>query len=154
MNDGDEIRELVRQRIQALGLEKKALSRELGRNHAYIHQYLNKRSPVFIGEQERPLLAMRLGIPEDALKPPPRGSAGPKPRAPARPKALRSGDADAVLIEGLIAAMLQINRTLKLNWPPERMARVIAVGYQAGMEKDEPNPSDIIDKLVQAFTTH
>jgi hypothetical protein len=153
MSDGDDIRDLVQQRMDELGLTMKGLSRALNRNEAYMHQYLKKRSPVFIHEKNRPRLAELLGLPEDALRPPP-GPVAPRPRAAPRPKTPLVGDAQQTLIEGLIAAMLQINRTLKLNWSPQRMARVITLGYQAGMEKEEPNPADIIDKLVQAFTSH
>lgn len=153
MGDGGEkSRALVRDRIAALGLEMKKLSRELGRNDAYIFQYLNKGSPVYIGEQERPILAARLGISEDDLRPPPKTVMAPTPRTPFRFAGVRKPPVDQALIEGLIARMLDINRTLKLNWPPERMARAITLGYEAGIEKDDANPNEIIDKLVNALT--
>jgi len=143
-------RELVRERIKDLGLEMKSLSREIGRNPAYIHQYLNKRSPLYIGEQERPILAAKLGISEDLLKPPPKTDMQPKPRFSGF-KGVRKPITDQALIEGLISRMLHINQSLKLNWSPERMARAITLGYEAGVEENEANPVEIIDKLVAAL---
>lgn len=150
-SDGEKARELVRERIATLGLEMKKLSRAIGRNDAYIYQYLNKRSPLFIGEQERPILARLLDVSEEDLKPPPKTDLRPTPR-PFRLTGVRKPTVDQVLIEGLIARMLDINRTFKLNWSPERMARAITLGYEAGVEKDEPNPEEIISKLVSALT--
>lgn len=51
------------------------LSRLLGRNDAYLHQYLHRGSPRTLPERERTILADFLGLPHEALGGPP-GAAG------------------------------------------------------------------------------
>jgi hypothetical protein len=47
-------------------------SRVLGRNHAYIQQYITRGTPRWLGEQDRHILARAYGLDEDRLRPPPR----------------------------------------------------------------------------------
>lgn len=47
-----------------------SLSRALGRNAAYLHQYLHRQSPRRLPEAERYHLAAWLGVPEQSLQPP------------------------------------------------------------------------------------
>ena len=62
--------------LQRLCLERgedfASLSRLLGRNAAYVHQYLNRGSPKRLAERDRRLLAEYFGIDEVVLGAPPR----------------------------------------------------------------------------------
>lgn len=66
-------RERIRQKIQDLGLSMGDLSRNvLGRNHAYLQQYLERGVPAKLPEDMRALLAPALGIDEEELREHPR----------------------------------------------------------------------------------
>lgn len=66
-------REIIRQKIQERGLSMGDLSRNvLGRNHAYLQQYLERGVPVKLPEDMRALLAPALGIDEEELREHPR----------------------------------------------------------------------------------
>lgn len=66
-------RERIRQKIQERGLSMGDLSRNvLGRNHAYLQQYLERGVPAKLPEDMRALLAPALGIDEEELREHPR----------------------------------------------------------------------------------
>ena len=54
-------------RISLLGLDLKTVSIQIGRNHAYLQQYINRGIPRELGEKVRPLLADALGVSEVEL---------------------------------------------------------------------------------------
>lgn len=58
----DRIRELISRRIAELGLSMAAISRECGRNDAYIQQYLTRKSPRFLPEDVRATLVTILKV--------------------------------------------------------------------------------------------
>lgn len=65
--DEDRVRELVRRRIASRDLNMSELSKAVGKNHAYIQQYLNKGSPKRLPEDVRVKLAPLLDLTEDDL---------------------------------------------------------------------------------------
>ena len=66
-------REIIRQKIQEQGLSMGDLSKNvLGRNHAYLQQYLERGVPAKLPEDMRTLLAPALGIDEEELREHPR----------------------------------------------------------------------------------
>ncbi len=71
MTQLDEIRELVQRRIEELGLDYATVSRGIGKNHAYIQQFLKRNNPAKLPEDVRHLLADILGVDEASLKPGP-----------------------------------------------------------------------------------
>ncbi len=72
--DVDAPRALITRKAQELGITMKQISRMIGKNEAYMHQYLHGRSgqksPRFLPEDVRPIVASMLGLSEDALRPP------------------------------------------------------------------------------------
>lgn len=65
----DPVRALVRRRIEALGLNYKAASLALGRNAAFVYQFVFKGVPRDLKEQDRIRLAELLGVSEYDLRP-------------------------------------------------------------------------------------
>jgi phage repressor protein C with HTH and peptisase S24 domain len=68
MND-DQIRALVRKRIEEKGFNLSELSKRLGRNHAYIQQYLERGTPRVLPENIRDQMEAILGFDAGTLKP-------------------------------------------------------------------------------------
>lgn len=67
------VRELIRQKIQERGLSMGDLSKNvLGRNHAYLQQYLERGVPAKLPEDMRAALAPALGVDEEELREHPR----------------------------------------------------------------------------------
>jgi hypothetical protein len=73
---GDPVRETLAALIAAAGEDYKSLSRLIGRNAAYIHQFLFRGTPRRLGERERALLADYFGVDEARLGGPARGAGG------------------------------------------------------------------------------
>lgn len=65
--DLDPVRELILKRVQQQGTTLAAVSRAVGRNHAYLHQFINRRTPRRLPEEVRHLLAECLGVDEQSL---------------------------------------------------------------------------------------
>lgn len=63
----DRARELVRSKIEELGLDMAQVSRAIRRNHAYIQQYLKSGTPRELPEVTRYALAQILGVEESDL---------------------------------------------------------------------------------------
>jgi len=76
----DPVRELVVGRLAEIGETLKSASEKLGRNHAYLQQFVQRGTPARLPEDVRRELAALLGVAEDAL----RGEAPPR-RREARP---------------------------------------------------------------------
>ncbi len=62
------VRELIRAIIEEKHLSMGALSRAMGKNHAYLQQYLERGVPRHLPEDARVLLAQSLGLDESALR--------------------------------------------------------------------------------------
>lgn len=73
MNEIDQ-RQALEQLIRSHGSDYSALSRLLGRNPAYIHQFITRGSPRKLAEQDRKVLAEFFGVDEEVLGGPPRRS--------------------------------------------------------------------------------
>jgi hypothetical protein len=80
------VRKLVLDRAAELGLNLAHLSRSVGRNHAYFHQYIRQGLPKRLDEDTRSRLALLLDIDEQQLR---EGSAR---AAPVALRASRSAD--------------------------------------------------------------
>lgn len=65
----DAVRKLILEKIDERGLTLKAVSEAIGRNHAYLQQFINRNVHQDLPEKVRPLLAAQLGVDEDDLKP-------------------------------------------------------------------------------------
>jgi len=72
----DSVRELVVGRLAEIGETLKSASEKLGRNHAYLQQFVQRGTPARLPEDVRRDLAALLGIAENAL----RGEASPRRR--------------------------------------------------------------------------
>jgi len=63
-----DIRDYLRQRLAELGLSMKEASERIGRNHAYLQQFLERGVPAALPEEVRERLAELLGIAPDQLR--------------------------------------------------------------------------------------
>lgn len=72
---GDEVRRRLDELIRARGTDYLAVSRLLGRNPAYIQQFIKRGVPRALGERDRRLLAQYFGVSEEELGGPPGGPA-------------------------------------------------------------------------------
>jgi hypothetical protein len=72
MADPAEAREYLDQALRAEGLELKAVSLAIGRNHAYLQQYIRTGKPRYLPEGVREALVRVVpNLDGDRLKPPP-----------------------------------------------------------------------------------
>ena len=93
------VRELIRAKIDEQGLSMSDLSKHvLGRNHAYLQQFLERGVPVKLPEDMRALLAPALGVEESDLREHPR--AVPKPLKAAAPRVTPSSPHDRLRVLG------------------------------------------------------
>ena len=74
----DDARRALDELIQQRGVNYSSVSRLLGRNAAYIQQYIRRGSPRQLDEQDRSVLARFFGVDEKILGAPARRS-GPDP---------------------------------------------------------------------------
>lgn len=81
-------RQLVLDRVQELGLTLNGVSREIGRNAAYLHQFVHRKTPRFLPRETREALALVLGVREEELRFPDE-PAPPPALAAARPAMVR-----------------------------------------------------------------
>jgi SOS-response transcriptional repressor LexA len=65
----DRIRDFVDRRLRELDLDYKQVSLEIGRNHAYLQQYIKRGVPRYLPETVRPALARLLRCEEERLRP-------------------------------------------------------------------------------------
>lgn len=61
-------RDVIRARLEELGLSMKEASEAIGKNHAYLQQFLERGVPGQLPEEPRERLAALLGIPQNALR--------------------------------------------------------------------------------------
>jgi SOS-response transcriptional repressor LexA len=90
MDTSPDPRQVVRTRLSELRLNMSAVSKMLGKNHAYLHQYLDRGIPAQLPELVRERLAEILQVPEAIL----RGGGGKafSPRPPGAPRFPISSD--------------------------------------------------------------
>ena len=94
------VRELIRSKIDERGLSMKELSvHVLGRNHAYLQQFLERGVPAKLPEDMRALLAPALGVDESDLRDHPR--AVPKTLRPAATAAAPALNNDRLNVLGM-----------------------------------------------------
>lgn len=96
----DDVRRTLEALIAARGLSFAGVSQLLGKNPAYVQQFLRRGSPKKLDERDRRLLAQffgvseqQLGAPDDAAPPPPRRIPGPQPQTSQRQAPQRSSSA-------------------------------------------------------------
>lgn len=66
----DDVRKLILARVAELQTDLKAASLAMGRNHAYLQQFISRGVPVELKERDRKKLAAFLGVKEWALRAP------------------------------------------------------------------------------------
>lgn len=66
----DPVRVMLLERIRERGVTIADLSRALQRNEAYMHQFIWRASPQWLGEADRAVICQMLEIPETLLRPP------------------------------------------------------------------------------------
>lgn len=64
----DAVRTLILERSKTLDKDLSKLSRAIGRNHAYLQQFIKRGVPVDLPEKVRPALAEELGVDESQLR--------------------------------------------------------------------------------------
>jgi phage repressor protein C with HTH and peptisase S24 domain/lambda repressor-like predicted transcriptional regulator len=67
-HSSDSVRELIRSRLIEAGLSMAEVSKRMGRNHAYLQQFLEREAPKHLPEEVRGRLATILGISELTLR--------------------------------------------------------------------------------------
>jgi phage repressor protein C with HTH and peptisase S24 domain len=73
----DVVRKLILEKLAEKGLTMSEASLKIGKNHAYLQQFLKRGHPLELGEKSRLPLAELLGVPEDQLR-------GPSSKLPKR----------------------------------------------------------------------
>lgn len=71
------VRKLILEKLEELGLTMSEASLKIGKNHAYLQQFLKRGYPLELPEKSRLPLADLLGVPEDQLR-------GPSSKLPKR----------------------------------------------------------------------
>lgn len=94
----DELRQHIAKLLTEKGIELKAASKRIGRNDAYLHQYLSYGKPRVLAERDRHRLATLLGVDEATLRDA-KAPLSPKPETPAEIVGPDSPD-KVYLIEG------------------------------------------------------
>jgi phage repressor protein C with HTH and peptisase S24 domain len=102
--DLDPTRLRVMNLIQERGTDLKNASLAIGRNAAYLHQYITRGIPKVLPEDAREALAALLGVPDSEIRPPPEPGARLPPAetpemAPPRRRARASLDGFAAIPE-------------------------------------------------------
>ena len=116
--------------IRERGTDCASLSRLLGRNLAYIQQYLQRGTPRRLGERERGVLARYFGVDEAVLGGPAGGTALPSDMTFVRRIAIgASAGAGGLAEEGLAVPFAFDRRWLKrLSAQPDRLAIIQVEG--------------------------
>jgi phage repressor protein C with HTH and peptisase S24 domain len=110
----DSVRELVVGRLAEIGETLKSASMKLGRNHAYLQQFVQRGTPARLPEDVRRDLAALLGVAEDAL----RGEARPRRREAARSEARSAGSGEPPRTEPLPPRNAAVGTAVRLGRIP------------------------------------
>ncbi|PRX10271.1 UNVERIFIED_ORG: phage repressor protein C with HTH and peptisase S24 domain [Martelella mediterranea] len=94
----DKIRRLIAKRIQERGLTYKQVSLALGKNHAYMQQYVERGVPTTLKERTRSQLAELLDIPEEDIGGPQHGKPAPVPEGDVPNLTIHSGAGNGGLL--------------------------------------------------------
>lgn len=119
------VRKLIEERIKALDLDYASVSRRLGKNVAYIQQFLKKGSPHELRERERHLLAEILKVSEEEL----RGPSSPLPKRSYEKKA-------GATRESLVDVATHSPHVSSVGW--NASGRVVPGSDLFGMQADLP----------------
>jgi phage repressor protein C with HTH and peptisase S24 domain len=98
--DLDPVRIKVLKLIEKRGTDLKHASIAMGRNQAYLHQFIYRGTPKVLSEDDRAALARHLGCDEDELRHRKRPERKPRARPEPRPVASTGGSG---LPEGIVA---------------------------------------------------
>lgn len=79
----DSVRKTIARALKERGLDYRTVSIELGRNHAYMQQFMERGIPAKLKEHDRIRLAEMLNLPEELLGAPAKPSGGKTPARPA-----------------------------------------------------------------------
>ena len=91
----DPVREKIMKLVKERGSDLKRASIALGRNHAYLHQFIFRGTPRVLPEHDRQLLAKELGCDEDELRHrrvPPRKPRSKSQSAEQRVRSIQGGE--------------------------------------------------------------
>lgn len=91
----DAVRKLILERLDELGLTMAEASMKIGRNHAYLQQFLKRGIPAELHERDRERLSELLKVPQEKL----RGASAPLPKRDYNKAA--SGRESLVVIQGV-----------------------------------------------------
>jgi hypothetical protein len=79
----DAVRQLITHKLEETGLTMREVSLNIGRNEAFLQQYMTRGTPKELGERDRERIAPLLGIQADELRgpdnPPPSRTNGGAP---------------------------------------------------------------------------
>lgn len=93
------VRELIQQKLKETGLNMREVSLRLGKNHAYLQQFLDREVPVRLPEDVRERLAPILGVSDSDLK---EAKTFAKSYSPPNPnRSPQSGTADRIPVLGI-----------------------------------------------------
>ena len=120
----DRVRQLVKDRIDTLGLNMAKVSRGLGQNHAYIQQYIKRGTPRELPEAVRHKLAPVLQVTEIELRPDYNGELLSPPSPPVRPTTGRKEMDHASRI--LLKVLIELHGLPAINEEAGRLAREVA----------------------------
>jgi SOS-response transcriptional repressor LexA len=123
------VRELIREKLFLKQLTMKEASMAMGRNHAYLQQYLERGIPVRLPEDAREALAPLLGV---------------------KPGDLREHIEDALKekIRGLLPSGVNDNAPARANMAPRRvpLGRLPVLGSaEGGADGQSPWNGDVVD---------
>ncbi|MET3352340.1 UNVERIFIED_ORG: phage repressor protein C with HTH and peptisase S24 domain [Xanthobacter viscosus] len=129
----DAVRQLIIDRVNELGTDLKAASLAMGRNHAYLQQFISRGVPVELKERDRIALATFLRVEEGRLRPQQAERLNAEPQRspkPERPKA-------------------DVSYPMDVNWPTRK---VPVYGQAAGGADDDGrfilNGNKVADVLI------
>ncbi len=112
----DDPRSALTRAAAAGGLSLATLSGAIGRNAAYLHQYVTRGSPRLLAEGDRRTLAAMLGVSEAALGGPPDGDAPfALPRLEVEASAGPGAYSDGELVLGIDGVDARLARALRLR---------------------------------------
>ena len=88
----DEVRQLVERKAKEKGKNLASLSRQIGKNHAYLQQFIKRGIPLYLDEDVRELLAPLLDLEPNDLRPGRANTRGITRPIPATARPLSTGD--------------------------------------------------------------
>jgi hypothetical protein len=133
----DELRRKIYRRMQEMRIPMKTLSLEMGKNHAYMRQFLFTGSPQRLDEGARAYIADRLGMNEADLG----GARVGAPQAVVQEYAIRPGSVTESQIVAALGPLLAVFGIEKGLWPV--IARALLKALETAQSLD---PSDLQDR--------